>query len=129
MPQEEAIHGVVDALETAINRRDWDSFVSHFATDADAIVFEGPRADGREATREMLNRVWAEIPTDVRASLTLESVRLVTSEVAVANLDAECEGSAPFEDRATLVLSRRGNEWQIEAFRVMQAQGAASPSV
>jgi uncharacterized protein (TIGR02246 family) len=128
MRKEQAVNDVVEALEKALNGRDWTHFASNFAPDADAIVFESPRAGGRAAIREMIEEVWSEIPADVQASVSLESVRFVTPEVAVANLDAEFTGSAPFEDRATLVLRADGDKWLIEAFRVMQALGAASPA-
>ncbi len=124
---EQAIRGVVQSLEAAINARDWDGFFSNFTPDADAIVFQSPRAPSREAAHQMMERVWSEIPSDVRASISLESVRFITPEIAVGNLDARFTGSEPHDDRATLVLSRQGGRWLIEAFRVIQPEAAAPP--
>ncbi len=124
MSDEQAIRDVVQALEDAINGRDWARFFSNFTEDADLIVFESPRAVGRTAAIAMMEAAWSEMPPDVKAGISLASLRLLSEHVAVANLEAEFTGSPPHEDRATAVLSRHGEGWRIEAFRVMQAQGA-----
>lgn len=129
---EQAVRGVVQSLEDAANARDWQTFFSNFTEGGDLVVFESPRAEGRAAARALMEAGWSEVPEDVRATLTLASVRFVTPEVAIADIDAQFTGSQPSRDRATAVLTSYDGVWLIDAFRIMQptarpAGGTAPP--
>lgn len=116
----EAVREVVQSLERAVNARDWEAFFANFDDGGDLVVFDSPRAQGRAASRTLMEDGWSEIPDDVRADLTAASVRFVTPEVAIAEIDGQFTGSQPSHDRATAVLARRDGVWLIHAFRILQ---------
>lgn len=120
---EQEVRDIVQATEDALNARDFDAFFSTYTEDADLVVFDGPRANGRTSAQALMEQGWANTPADVRASLTVESVRFVTAAVAIANIEASFEGSEPSRDRATAVLVNRGDGWQVNALRVIQPEG------
>jgi hypothetical protein len=59
---EQAVRGVVQSLEDAVNARDWTAFVSNFNQQADLVVFGSPRAEGRAAARAMMEAGWDGAP-------------------------------------------------------------------
>jgi hypothetical protein len=56
--------------------------------------------------------------------LTVQSLRFLTPDVAVADCTAEFSAGEPTRDRATYVLVRRGGAWQVAALRVMEAEAS-----
>lgn len=120
--QEAEVRDIVEGLEDALNDRDWTAFGSYFSPRGDAILFDSRRAVGPEDVADLMSELWASIPDDVTASLVTTGVRLVTPDVAVANIAGTFEGSAPSRDRASLVLSRDEDRWVIDAFRVFPAE-------
>ena len=61
---------------------------------------------------------------DRRIMLTVQSLRFLTPDVAVADCTAEFSAGEPTRDRATYVLVRRGGAWQVAALRVMEAEAS-----
>lgn len=119
---EEAIRQVVRESQDALNARDFDAFVAPYTEDADLVVFDSHRASGPVAARVLMAQGWSSIPPDVRASLTVESIRFVTSDVAVVNIDGVFTGSQPSVDRGTAVFVRNGGGWRVAALRVLQPE-------
>lgn len=117
---ERAVRDVIQSLESAVNARDWEAFFANFHEAADLVVFDSPRAQGRADSQALMEEGWSQIPDDVRADLTVASVRFVTPEVAIAEIDGEFTGSLPSHDRATAVMTRHDGTWLIDAFRIMQ---------
>ena len=119
---EREIAAIVQSEEDALNERDFDAFFSTYSSDADLIVFDGPHAHGIQAGREVMEQGWSAVPSDVIADLSLRDVRLVTPDVAIAEVDGVFTGSDPAHDRATVVLSRSGEGWRVEAARILQPE-------
>jgi uncharacterized protein (TIGR02246 family) len=96
------------------NRHDVKSFMSHFADDGDIVNRFGQRYEGRAKAKEHLTKLH-ELP--FRDSLvgrvsTVESVRLVTSDVAVVHEHSkEGNGGSIW----TYVLSKKKEGWQVES--------------
>lgn len=116
------VAALVQSSEDALNERDFDAFFSTYSTDADLIAFDGPHAEGVQAAQDVMEQGWSTTPSDVSADLRLRTVRLVTPDVAIADVDGIFTGSDPSHDRATMVLSRGGEGWQVEAARILQPQ-------
>ena len=124
---EAAIRQIVRESEDALNARDFAAFFTSYTEDSDLVVFDSPRASGPRAARALMEEGWSNIPSDVRASLGVESIRFLTPDVAIVNIDGVFRGSRPSLDRATAVFVDRGDGWSIAALRVMQpAVGAAA---
>lgn len=124
--QDEAvIRQIVQESEDALNARDFQAFVASYSDDADLVVFDSPRASGPTAARELMEEGWSNVPSDVRAELTVESIRFVTSDVAVVNIDGVFTGSRPSVDRATAIFVRRDGGWQVGALRVIPPEVGA----
>lgn len=119
---EREIDAIVQSAEDALTERDFAAFFSTYSSDADLIVFDGPHAEGVEAAREVMEQGWSAVPSDVTADLTLRNVRLVTPDVAIADVDGVFTGSDPAHDRATIVLSRGREGWRVEAARILQPE-------
>lgn len=122
---EAEIRRIVEESEGALNARDFEAFVAPYADDSDIVVFDSPRASGPTAARELMEEGWSNIPSDVRASLTVESIRFLTPVVAVVNIDGVFTGSQPSLDRATAIFVDRGEGWQVGALRVIQPEVGA----
>lgn len=120
---QQAVRDIVESMEESINARDWNSVFSSFGEDADLVVLEGPRLEGRATAQSAMEANWSSVPADVRADLTPVSVRLLTPEVAIAEIEAEFTGSRPSTDRATAVMSLHDGVWMIDAFRIVQPTG------
>jgi len=116
---EAGIRATMQAYADAINERDFEAFVSHFAPDGDAIAFGSPKATGPEAIRELMATAWAQFPTSRRIDITVNSIRFLSSDVAIVDATGEFT-TDPMHDRATLVFVRSGAAWQTAVFRVYE---------
>lgn len=119
---EQAIRGIVQATENALNARDFEAFFSFYSEDSDLIVFDAPRASGPSAAQQLMEQAWTAIPSDVRADLTVRAIRFVTPEVAIVDIDGVFTGSEPSHDRATVVFAHGPDGWRVEATRVIQPE-------
>lgn len=119
---EAEIAALVQASEDALNDRDFDAFFSPYSESSDLIVYDSPHARGVETAQRLMEQGWATVPSDVTADLRLRAVRLITPNVAIADVDGVFMGSDPAHDRATFVLSRGDTGWQVEAGRVIQPE-------
>jgi uncharacterized protein (TIGR02246 family) len=115
-----AIREVVSKYVDARERIDPKAVEELFTSDADQLVSSGEWRRGREAvvrgTMASSNR------TGGKRTIAVESVRLVTPDVAIADGRYELTGLAGGATRSmwtTLVLKRTEKGWRISAIRNM----------
>jgi uncharacterized protein (TIGR02246 family) len=115
-----AIREVVSKYVDARERIDPKAVEELFTSDADQLVSSGEWRRGRDAvvrgTMESSRR------TGGKRSITVESVRMLTQDVAIADGRYELTSLAGGETRSmwtTLVLKRTDKGWRISAIRNM----------
>jgi uncharacterized protein (TIGR02246 family) len=120
----------IGAFETAWNAHDASAMAATFLPNGDLVLIDSPRHVGREAVREAFQNLFDGRPADCRIHLSVESVRLVQSAVALAEVTAattNCESPkdrTPWvpKDRATWIWQQRDGSWLVSALRVMVAE-------
>jgi uncharacterized protein (TIGR02246 family) len=117
---EAAIREIVGKYVDARERIDPQGVEALFTIDADQLVSSGEWRRGREAV--VRGTMASSRSTGGRRSITVETVRFVTPEVAIADGRYELTGLSGGATRsmwATLVLKRTGQGWRITAIRNM----------
>ena len=123
---EAAIRELVSKYVDARERVDPQAVEALFTSDADQLVSSGEWRRGREAV--VRGTMASSRSTGGKRSITVESVRLLTPDVAIADGRYELTGLAEGATRsmwATLVLKRTGAGWRIAAMRNMLPAPAA----
>ncbi len=119
---ERAIRETVEAVPTALNARDWAAAAAPFTEDGDVLVPGSALASGRAAIAAFWEQGWSDAPDDRQIAVTIQAIRFLGPDVAIAELTAEFSAGEPTRDRATYVIVRDGDTWQVGALRVMQAE-------
>jgi uncharacterized protein (TIGR02246 family) len=117
---EAAIRGVVSKYVDARERIDPKAVEELFTSDADQLVSSGEWRRGRDAV--VRGTMASSSSTGGKRAITVESVRLVTPDVAIADGRYELTGLAGGTTRSmwtTLVLKRTEKGWRISAIRNM----------
>lgn len=117
---EAAIREVVRQYVDARERIDPKAVEQLFTSDADQLVSSGEWRKGREAV--VRGTMASSSSTGGKRTITVESVRFIASDVAIADGRYELTGLAGGATRSmwtTLVLKRIGKEWRITAIRNM----------
>jgi uncharacterized protein (TIGR02246 family) len=117
---EAAIREIVSKYVAARERIDQQAVEELFTSDADQLVSSGEWRKGRDAV--VRGAMASSRSTGGRRSITVESVRFVTPDVAIADGRYELTGLAEGATRnmwATLVLKRTEKGWRITAIRNM----------
>ncbi|MGE0883697.1 MAG: SgcJ/EcaC family oxidoreductase [Blastocatellales bacterium] len=117
---EAAIRQIVSQYVDARERIDPQAVEQLFTDDADQLVSSGEWRKGREAV--VKGTMASSRNTGGKRTITVESVRFVTSDVAIADGRYELSGLAGGATRSmwtTLVLKRSDKEWRITAIRNM----------
>jgi uncharacterized protein (TIGR02246 family) len=117
---EAAIRELVSKYVDARERSDPQAVESLFTSDADQLVSSGEWRKGRDAV--VRGTMESSRNTGGKRSITVESVRFITPEVAIADgrYDlTEPAGGATRRMWTTLVLQRTANGWRIAAIRNM----------
>jgi uncharacterized protein (TIGR02246 family) len=123
---EAAIREIVSKYVDARERIDPQAVEALFTSDADQLVSSGEWRKGRVAV--VRGTMESSRSTGGRRSITVESVRFVTTEVAIADGRYELTGLAGGATRqmwTTLVLKRTESGWRIAAIRNMLPTAAA----
>jgi uncharacterized protein (TIGR02246 family) len=123
---EAAIREIVSKYVDARERIDPQAVEALFTSDADQLVSSGEWRKGRAAV--VRGTMESSRSTGGRRSITVESVRFVTTEVAIADGRYELTGLAGGATRqmwTTLVLKRTESGWRIAAIRNMLPTAAA----
>jgi uncharacterized protein (TIGR02246 family) len=117
---EAAIREVVSKYVDAWERIDPKAVEELFTSDADQLVSSGEWRKGREAV--VRGTMASSNSTGGKRSITVESVRLLSPDIALADGRYELTGLAGGTTRSmwtTLVLKRTGKSWRITAIRNM----------
>ena len=123
---EAAIRAVVGKYVEARERIDPQAVEQLFTSDADQLVSSGEWRKGREAV--VRGTMASSGNTGGKRTITVESVRFITPEVAIADGRYELTGLAGGATRSmwtTLVLKRTGKNWRITAIRNMLPAASA----
>ena len=123
---ETAIRELVRRYVAARERIDPKATEALFTSDADQLVSSGEWRKGREAV--VRGTMQSSRSTGGRRTITVESVRFVTSDVAIADGRyelTELAGGATRQMWTTLVVKRASSGWPITAIRNMLPAAAA----
>jgi len=127
-PESASIVALVRQLETAWNAGDGAAFAAPFAVDADFVTIRAEHLQGRPAIARGHAEILRTIYAGSRNRFTLESLRWLRSDVALAHVRAELDAPAgPLAGRHaarfSAVLVRNGTAWEIAAFHNTLAPG------
>jgi uncharacterized protein (TIGR02246 family) len=114
------IRAVVQKYLEARQERDPKAVTALFTADADQLVSSGEWRKGREAL--VKGAMASSERTGGSRTITVESVRYVTPDVAIADGRYELSGLAGGQTRkmwSTFVMKRTGGGWRIAAIRNM----------
>lgn len=132
---EQFIHQIVRQLEAAWNAADSAAFAAPFAEDADFVNVMGEHHQGRANIEAGHRQMFDTIFKASRVTYTVEGIRSVRPDVAVAFVRARLssrlavaaddpnrasrigEGMQEDHARPTLVLAKDVGKWQIVAFQ------------
>ena len=117
---EAAIRDVVKEYVGARDRQDPAAVGALFTSDADQLVSSGEWRKGREALVKGTLASTARTGAGNR-TITLETIRFPTRDVAIADGRYEITGGAGGDRRmwSTFVMVREGSTWRIAAIRNM----------
>lgn len=117
---EAAVKAVVARYVDAREKRDAAGIEAVFTKDADQLVSSGEWRKGREAV--VRGTLASSESTGGRRTITVESVRFVSADVALADGRYEINGMAGGQNRhmwSTFVMTRGADGWRIAAIRNM----------
>jgi uncharacterized protein (TIGR02246 family) len=117
---EPAIRAIVQKYMDARDRQDAASLESLFTADADQLVSSGEWRKGRDAV--VKGTLASSRNTGGQRTITVESVRFLSNEVALADGRYELAGLAGGQTRkmwTTLLVTRTSGTWRIAAIRNM----------
>jgi uncharacterized protein (TIGR02246 family) len=119
---ERAIRDTIARVQEALNARDYAAAAAPFGDDGDLVLPGAARVTGRVAVQAEWRRAWS-AAGDRRIAVVVRSIRFTGPDAALAELTAEFSSGTPVRDRATYVLVRREDRWNVAALRVMPAEG------
>lgn len=119
---EAAIRAQVAEGEAAINRRDFSALTALYAPDGDAVILDGPRSSGQDAIGRAIEAAWSTAPSARQITITVDGIRFLNSDIAIADTTARFSEGEPTEDRGTWVMVRRDGTWRVAALRVQAAE-------
>jgi uncharacterized protein (TIGR02246 family) len=117
---DDAVRDVVKRYVEAREKIDPKAIEALFTNDADQLVSSGEWRKGREAV--VRGTMASSQSNSGRRTITVESIRYVTSDVALVDGRYELSGLAGGETRkmwTTLVIKRTQDGWRIAAIRNM----------
>lgn len=117
---DDAVRDVVKKYVEAREKMDPKAIEALFTNDADQLVSSGEWRKGREAV--VRGTMASSQSNSGRRTITVESIRYVSSDVALVDGRYELSGQAGGETRkmwTTLVIKRTQDGWRIAAIRNM----------
>ena len=117
---ETAIRAVVNAFLDTRDKNDPVALAALMTTDVDQQQTSGNVRRGRDAV--VKGSLATQASTGGKRTITLDSVRFVTADVAIADGRYDSVGRADGSDRhmlTSMVLKREGGAWKIAAIRNM----------
>ena len=126
------VRAQVRAYERVWNTHDASQVAAFYSEDADMMMGNGPRVSGRAAIEAWWTRYFAAISEHRAGTFQVESVRLLSPDVALAEVstltragDGSDENLPARRARGTWVLTARDGHWLITALRGLPAVGDA----
>ncbi len=118
------LQALVATYVDAWNRGDADAFASLFAEDADFTSISLHRLRGRAPIAAAHRHIFATVYNGTRIDATLDSVRPLSDDLAILDIDAHMTNGAgepfgPKHAHAMAVAQRQSAEWRIVAFQNM----------
>lgn len=120
----------VDAYQRAWNTHQESAVAAFFTQDADLIIGNGPRKVGQEAIQNWWKEYFEKIAVTRRGTFAIESLQILTSDVAILNINSTTFGHDSTGQelptrlaRGTWVMVRRSGNWWISAIRGLPEQG------
>lgn len=125
---EAAIRQIVQQVQDGWNAHDGKAFASPFAPDANYVVVNGMKIDGREAIEKGHTAIFSSIYKDSHNVATVKSIRFLRPDVAVVHVEWNLEvskGGEKAQAMNTMVMTKEGGKWSIAAFHntPVRAQG------
>ena len=119
---EAAVRAIVERVEAGWNAGSGEASAAPFAEDADSVVATGMRIKGRQAIADNFQRIFDTMYKGSRNELTVDSVRFLRPDVAVAHVRSHLRFTSegkPVEVDAisTWVLTKGADGWSIAAFQ------------
>lgn len=120
---EAAIRKIVTRLQEGWNAGDGKAFAAPFAEDADYVIVNGMRVKGRAVIDSGHQQIFDTIYKNSHNTATVQSVRFIRGDVAVAHVEWHLKynaGGAAREGRSinSLVLTKDNGQWSIVAFQL-----------
>lgn len=120
--QEADIHQVVSELTEAWEQKDAERWASHFAEDADWVVWFGQSFSGRSTVAGVMNFIWNDFYADTHALIEVNKVRFIEDTIAVVHLNfsiVDAKGAIPPRPTTVpvMVMQNIGGKWEIVTFQ------------
>ena len=126
----EKVRSQIAAYERIWNTHDGIKLAVFFTNDADMVMGNGPVISGREALGKWWSRYFAAISEKRTGRFKVDSLRLVTPDVVLANIISLTRGGSGDDEtlparhaRGTWVMVKQDGEWRIAAMRGLPAEG------
>lgn len=119
---ETAIRANVEQLARGWNAKSGAEFAKPFAGDADYVVINGMQLKSRAVIDKAHQQIFDTIYKNTTISLAVQTVRFLRPDVAVVHVSGvmkltEGETVRTTNARMTLVMTKTGGQWQIDAFQ------------
>jgi uncharacterized protein (TIGR02246 family) len=120
--EEVLIRRQISLGEQAMNKHDAGALAAQLAEDVDHINAFGGWTKGREAIRKAWEGMFGTVWKDDLSTTTPEKIRFLKPDVAV--VIARISHRRPTESlaMATLVMTKRGDQWQVVSFQATPVQ-------
>lgn len=113
----------VEAYQRTWNTRNTSALGAFFAEDADMVMYNQPRVQGRRAIEESWQSYFAMQEAERRGTFDVTSMKILAPGVAVVDVASTTAGSPGGMDlvtrraRGTWLLKKAAGNWQISALR------------
>lgn len=121
-----AVHAQVDAYQSVWNTHGSAAVARFFSKDADLVMGNLPIINGRKAIQGWWKNYFAKQEPERSATFVVNSVRLLTADVALVNITSTTGGRDTLgqqllirKARGTWVLHQQNGNWLISAMRGM----------
>jgi uncharacterized protein (TIGR02246 family) len=122
--QSSAFRDQAKAYENAINKRDAAAVAALFTENADQILVDGPRLQGRNAIRDAADKELKTWPKGRQFKLQVTGSRMLAPDIGVVETAATFSEGPVRSNRGTAVVVREGGRWLISSLRVYPSVAA-----
>ena len=116
---EAAIRSLLAANWAASSAHDAEGVAATYLPDGDAWIAGLPRVSGSDEIRR-LEEEFGGLPGFESYDGTIDSIRLISSDSAIVEVSGTTTlDTGSFDEKTTIVVARRDDNWRIAAWRVM----------